>query len=129
MGHVVHHAVIVTIPEYIYNARERRHEGLMPDIDAFRASLPAHWQPLLVGPIPSVVEGYATYMFAPDGSKEGWPDSNQGDEYRQQFADLFRFRYEDGGTPFEVVEVGWDREGHDVRDPREASAVPEGEKP
>jgi hypothetical protein len=118
MGHVVHHAVIVTIPEYVHKPDDP-HEALMPDIDGFRAALPDLWQPLLVGPIPDVIGGYITYIFAPDGSKEGWPDSDRGDEYRQRFADLFRFRYEDGSTPFEVVEVGWDSKGRDVRDPRE----------
>lgn len=84
----------------------------MPDVDAFRASLPAEWQPLIVGPVGSITNDYWTFAFLPDGSKEGWDTSDRGDEYREQFEDLFSFRYEDGSSPFDVVHV---RFGDDER--------------
>lgn len=103
MGFIAHDAVIVTISGYVLNSLM----GLpaMPDVEAFRASLPAEWQALIVGPVKSITNDYLTYAFLPDGSKEGWDTSGKGDEYREQFAALFSFKYEDGSSPFDVVHV------------------------
>lgn len=103
MGHMAHDAVIVTVSDYVLTPAPGR--PAMPDVDAYRASLPADWQALVVGPARSITNGYLTYAFLPDGSKEGWDTSDQGDEYREQFAALFSFRYEDGSSPFDVVHV------------------------
>jgi hypothetical protein len=96
MGITRNDAVIVTA--------RRGHEN-MPDVEAFRESMPAEFRPLLVGPIPAVVNNNITYFFAPDGSKEGSDTSDEGDGWRQLFIDLFGFRYPDGSTPFQVVAV------------------------
>lgn len=109
MGYMTHHAVLVTGPV------EMEME-LRPDVDGFRAALPEVWRPLVVGPIPAVVNNYVTYVFAPDGSKEGWADSDLGDQYRQQFADLFADK--DGWSAPDVVIV---RYGGD--DPESASVT------
>lgn len=78
MGYIKHNAVIaVTI------------EGYEPDVEQFRSGLPEEWRPLVVGPIPGVVNGYVSYAFLPDGSKEGWPLSADGDKYRADFMALF----------------------------------------
>lgn len=61
-----------------------------PDIEAFRQTLPEKWRPLVIGPIPGVVNFGQFYAFLPDGSKEGWQDSHDGDKYRQQFIELFK---------------------------------------
>ena len=103
MGYMAHDAVIVTISGYVLEPRDGR--PAMPDVEAFRISLPAEWQALIVGPAKSITNDYLTYAFLPDGSKEGWGTSNAGDEYREQFADLFAFKYDDGSSPFNVVHV------------------------
>jgi hypothetical protein len=102
MGYIAHDAVLVTLSDYV---QDRHAEPSMPDVDAFRASLPEEWRPLVVGPIKALINGYISYAFLPDGSKEGWPPSDAGDEYRDQFAALFSFTYEDGSSPFDVVRV------------------------
>ena len=33
----------------------------------------------------SVINDYFTFFIGPDGSKEGWPDSERGDEQRRLF--------------------------------------------
>lgn len=86
MGYTRHNAIVVTAPgivmrgEYGYTA---------PDVEAFRQSLPEDWRRLVVGPVASVVQDYQSYAFLPDGSKEKWSTSDEGDEYRQRFIDLF----------------------------------------
>jgi hypothetical protein len=45
------------------------------------------WEALLVR-IPAesfAMNGVVTWVFGPDGSKGGWPDSNTGDELREKF--------------------------------------------
>ncbi|MGV9226348.1 hypothetical protein ACWDPF_27185 [Streptomyces albogriseolus] len=105
MGRFVHDAVIVTTVDY-------RPDGL-PDIEAFRQSLPEHFRPLVVGPIPAPFNGYVSYAFLPDGSKEGWVPSSEADEYRAQFAALFNHRYSDGSTSDDAIAVQF---GGDHRD-------------
>lgn len=60
--------------------------------DAFKAAfllwrekLPVEWQRLVIGPVMTVTNGYMNYAFLPDGSKEGWETSEDGDRYRQEF--------------------------------------------
>jgi len=115
MGYMAHHAVIITISGYVfdeaYRNRDRspgsvwEHDPQMPDLDAFKAALPEHFQPMLVGPIPSAANDERTVFFAPDGSKEGWDTSDQGDEIRRHLIELFSGCYDDGSSPFDVVEV------------------------
>jgi hypothetical protein len=97
-----HNAVIVTAHGYVF----RSQSGFPPpDVEAFRQSLPEGWRPLVIGPVRSAFEDYVSFVFLPDGSKEYWPESDDGDRYRQQFTDLFRFAYEDGSTPFDVLVI------------------------
>lgn len=35
--------------------------------------------------VPSPINGYTSFFIAPDGSKEGWEDSNIGDRKRSEF--------------------------------------------
>ena len=103
MGYPRHDAIIVTVNGYVFKG------GIAdlpaPDIDAFRDSLPEDWQRLVIGPVPSLVNDYLTFVFLPDGSNEGWDTSDQGDEYRKQFLDLFAHAHGDGSSPFNVVVV------------------------
>ena len=99
MGYMRHDSVIVVVSDYAYDRPD------MPDIDAFRASLPKEWQALVVGPVEAVVNGYKTYAFLPDGSKERWGTSDEGDEYRRAFIDLFSVGHEDKSSPFDVTVV------------------------
>lgn len=81
MGYFAHDAVIA----YVWG------DDSGPMVDGFRAGMPEELRHLLVGPIPVVVNGGDSYfMFAPDGSKEGWDTSNEAEEWRVRFIDLLR---------------------------------------
>lgn len=99
MGYIRHDAVLVTTETY--------RDGGLPDMDAFRASLPERWRPLVIGPVEAPVNGTILYAFLPDGSKEWWADSDAGDEYRARFRALFTFAYGDGSSPDDVVTVSF----------------------
>ena len=102
MSYTRHNAVIVTAHGYVFRSQS---DFPPPDVEAFRQSLPEGWRPLVIGPARSAFEDYVSFVFLPDGSKEYWPESDDGDRYRQQFTDLFRFAYEDGSTPFDVLVI------------------------
>lgn len=67
-------------------------------VNALREAMPEQYRHLLVGPLSSDFNTLVTYAFLPDGSKEGWPESDQADAYRAQFIALFAGSYADGVT-------------------------------
>ena len=95
MGWIVHHAIIVTAhgDSDITRAREearRLFQGYVSDV------------------IESPINGYWSFLIPPDGSKEGWPESDAGDAQRAQFhAWIAAQAYEDGSNSFDVVEVAY----------------------
>ena len=52
------------------------------------------------------VNNYRSFAIVPDGSKEGWPESDEGDEGRDRFIEwLDTQRYDDGSPRQRWVEV------------------------
>ncbi len=93
VGYIAHDTVIVTIA------------GHAPRVEAFRAGMPDQLRHLLVGPIPSVVNDYVTFVFAPDGSKLGWPERDLADEWRQRFVQMLEESHENDAGLVDVVHV------------------------
>lgn len=119
MGYIKHETVIVTFNVY---ALEKE---WMPDVPAFLDTMPVGLRSLVLGPVRSLVNGYVTYVFTTDGSKDGWPDSDEAADWRRRFADLFSFQYDDGSTPFDVVELSYgDDFRYDWEQPQAAYAHP-----
>lgn len=64
----------------------------------------------------SLVNGYSTFLLAPDGSKEKWPDSDHGEEIRAKFIQrLLSDNYEDNSSPWSWAEVGYGELGLQIR--------------
>lgn len=76
MSFYAHEAVIVYLEERTWG-QER--------LEKFIAALPSDMRALFAGPIPSYVNAGVTFFMAPDGSKEGWPESNRCDAVRRAF--------------------------------------------
>jgi hypothetical protein len=52
------------------------------------------------------INGRTTVVMVPDGSREGWPNSDEGDKLRDLFvAELEKANYVDGSSPWNYVEV------------------------
>ncbi len=81
MGYIRHHAIVVTGSRY----RDVRPNAERTDIDDAHAAASAAGCKL-VSPIvgPGVNDTYS-FLVAPDGSKEGWKDSDDGDTARDAF--------------------------------------------
>ena len=59
--------------------------------------------------------GGTTIFMAPDGSEEGWKDSNEADKLRDEFVALLESsKYEDGSNPWRYVEVSYGEHGQSI---------------
>lgn len=85
MGTIIHRAVIAEMPVW---PPERRGET-MSKLERWRASLPEEWRALVVGPVKAIVNHFEWVLFLPDGSKEGWDISGEGDKRRAEFLEIF----------------------------------------
>lgn len=101
MGYVRHNAIVVTSwdDEVIIKAYQKA----------------AELGCLVTGTVIDTVNAYHSFLIAPDGSKEGWAESDEGDTRRAQFREWTRtVRHSDGSSPLEWVEVDY---GSDDADP------------
>lgn len=98
MGYMSHNAIVVTCWDG---------DRLNALRDELVASAADYKMADLITPIVGPgVNGYCSFLIAPDGSKEGWGASDQGDGFRDAaVAAIERWRYEDGSSPFDYVEV------------------------
>lgn len=56
--------------------------------------------------VKSKMNTYCSFFIAPDGSKEGWEDSNEGDKKRNEFIEYLETqKHEDGSSSIDWVEV------------------------
>lgn len=55
--------------------------------------------------VDSPVNGYCSFMVAPDGSKEGWDASETGDQRREAFVKFLRDKRTTGHLYVDFVEV------------------------
>ena len=93
MGHMRHHVIVVT--SWKDDAIQSAH-GAARFI--FNGNVTQITNP--------VVNGFRSFMVAPDGSKEGWEESNVGDSSRNQFVNhLKTFCHEDGSSPLSWAEM------------------------
>ena len=61
------------------------------------------------------INDYVTVTMIPDGSKEGWDDSNYGDDLRSQFVnELQKALYKDGSSPWDWIEVSFGEYGQKI---------------
>jgi hypothetical protein len=111
MGYMRHHMIVVTSwdENLIKLAHDRAREIF---------GKPNHWNKAVgVTPImTSPVNFYHSFFVPTDGSKEGWSDSDQGDDNRAEFIEwLNSQRYEDMSSSFHWAEVQYGDEERDNR--------------
>lgn len=93
MGHIRHHTIVVSC---IFTQ----------NLEAALAKARELFGDLVSAPVDGKVNSYTSFFIAPDGSKEGWPESSECDQAREKFvAWLNSERYGDGSSPFDWVEV------------------------
>lgn len=92
MGYMRHHAIVVTSwDEKLANKAHKKAVKLFPIVSEITKT---------------AINGYRSFLVPPDGSKEGWEDSDRGDAARKKFNEyLESLRYEDGSTSIAWIEV------------------------
>ena len=97
MGYIRHHAIVVTT-SFSDVLQEARARALLTGC-------------LVTPVVEGHANGYATFCVVPDGSKEGWETSLNGDEARDAFVEWLRAQQWEFGDPkLEWAEVWY---GHD----------------
>ena len=98
MGTIQHHTVIATT----------WYDDYFVEVKRWVMHLDGAHQKLFIFQTHSLSNGYLTVVLTPDGSKEGWASSDEGDGLRDRFlAKLREFDYGDGSNPWTVVEVSF----------------------
>lgn len=99
MGYMRHHAIVVT------SFDKKRALKALSMAESFGLNCSEA--------IESTSNSYLSFFVAPDGSKEGRPESEHGDAKRELFIKwLNDYRYSDGSTPLDWAEVQYgDEEG------------------
>lgn len=101
MGFIRHHAIVVTSwdEERLTKAFDMAQElGLQ-----------------VIGPSPQAFNHYRSFMVCPDGSKEGWAESDAGDERRERFCTwLHAQAVIDRGTYYKWVEIAFGSDDADA---------------
>ncbi len=96
MGYMKHHAIIVTGTDHGGSAIQIAHKEakrIFPWVSAIS---------------PPAVNTYRTFLIPPDGSKEGWEESDEGDARRAEFiAHLKTLAYDDGSSPLDWAEISY----------------------
>ena len=92
MGYNVEHAIVVTSWDKKLLAKaHKKANAIFPHVSE---------------PVDHVSNGGASFLVPPDGSKEGWYESNDGNKRRAQFVEwLNKQRYDDGSTSLRWIEV------------------------
>jgi len=93
MGYIKHHAIVIASfdEELILKAHTKANElceGLVSELISYR------------------INGGKSFFIAPDGSKEGWDESNQMNESRESFIDWVNEQaYEDESNALSFAEL------------------------
>jgi hypothetical protein len=102
MGHIVHHAIVVTSWD----------DALIERAHAKAVRLGCYVSKVTE----TAINDFRSFLIAPDGSKSGWEDSDNGDAQRNAFVVWAkRQRYEDGSSALEWVEIEYGTDNREAK--------------
>jgi len=111
MGYDRHHIIVVTT----YDRKKAiwaREEALAIFDKEMHLAQERIVSPIFISPI----NCWGTFFICPDGSNEGWGESDEGDEKRKKFIDwLDSQRYEDGSSPYDWAEVQYGDDEYETK--------------
>lgn len=94
MGYMRHHAILVTSENMKLLRQAKKIASL-----CFEESMISNYTG-------AAINGFRSFFVAPDGSKEGWDESNYFDRRRQKFCKrIDELAYEDGSNSVSYAEV------------------------
>ena len=103
MGYIAHHTIVVT--SWDYSAAFDKDRSMFAET-ARQKAIEIFGPGLVSNMVDSWINGYKTFFIAPDGSKEGWDESNKGDSLRKEFKKWLESQaYEDGSNHYDWAEI------------------------
>lgn len=97
MGMINHNAVLATCCIDSEFDKAAAWVAALPDADRARFIVAA-----------AVMNHYQTIILPPDGSKERWKESDDGDRLRAAFIAMLKsLEYSDGSNAFDWIEIGY----------------------
>lgn len=82
MGYMRHHAIVVSGWDKYDDKDEQYIDRAHREVIALQESFPSLCWVSPVSPKNLAINGYRSFFIAPDGSKEGWTESNNGEAFR-----------------------------------------------
>jgi len=117
MGYERNHAIVVSswddiiVKAHAEALRIYANEGNYP------------WSRTVSPIIPGIINDWHTFIVVPDGSKEGWDVSDEGDRRRDEFIEwLDAQRYDDDSTSIDWVEVQYGDDNDETLTLRDSDA-------
>ncbi len=108
MGYMRYHAIVVSASYPTDD--DQQHWAEVAHDEAVRLGL--NPSPIMFASVNDV----RSFFCPPDGSKEGWPESDNGDESRNAFVLWLKAQeYEDGSSPVKWIEVQYGDDGGEQR--------------
>ena len=108
MGHIKHHAIVVTSwqNEHLEEARQKAIEIFEKNFENEPYEKP-YAKKLISEITEGLTNGINSFFIAPDGSKEGWETSNNGNNARKEFLDWLQ-NEEDNYCDYVEISFGGD---------------------
>jgi len=107
MGYERHHAIVVSAFYHQWITDEKKYPKDVHWIDVAHAKA-VEFGCQVTEILKTKTNDVRSFMIGPDGSKEGWATSNEGDKNRKKFIEWIRsFTYDDGSNPIHYVEVSY----------------------
>jgi len=101
MGYIAHHAIVVT--SWDDKTLKAAHDKAI-EIGCAVSKI-----------VDSKINSYRSFLIAPDGSKEGWGDSDSGDQKRKEWIEWAESTlYEDNSGPLSWVEIRYGSDDQDA---------------
>ncbi len=104
MGVIVHNAIVVTGWQDA-EMKEARAKAVEIFNEAFKGYTINAGEELVGLLMEGVVNGYSSFFIAPDGSKEGWEASDNGDRARKEFTKWLDDKRKNNDYYLDYVEI------------------------
>lgn len=109
MGYMRHHAIVVTSWDEQKLLEAHTRARVLNTAYAGLGRIVSEMTPI-------AMNGQASFVVAPDGSKEGWDVSDQGDDFREEFVTWLREQsFDDGSSVLSWVLVQFGDDNDDNR--------------
>lgn len=121
VGSALHHALIVTASDEATIRAAHDHARTLLDLRVVSVNSAAD---MLTPVLHTYLNGYCSFALLPDGSQEGYEDSDEGDRVRDELVMwLEAQRDEESSSRFDWVEVAYGSEDEPSRATRSSTGV------